>query len=39
MITTELLIIFILLLLNAFFAMSEMAIVSSSKPLLRQKAK
>jgi putative hemolysin len=39
MITTELLIIFILLLLNAFFAMSEMAIVSASKPLLRQKAK
>nr|WP_281431831.1 hemolysin family protein [Rhizobium setariae] len=32
-------IIFILLLINAFFAMSEMAIVSASKPLLRQKAK
>jgi putative hemolysin len=39
MITTELLIIFILLLLNAFFALSEMAIVSSSKPMLRQMAK
>lgn len=39
MITTELLIIFVLLMLNAFFAMSEMAIVSASKPLLRQKAK
>lgn len=39
MITTELLIIFILLLLNAFFALSEMAVVSASKPLLRQMAK
>jgi len=39
MITTELLIIFILLLLNAFFALSEMALVSSSKPMLRQMAK
>lgn len=39
MITTELLIIFVLLLLNAFFALSEMAIVSSSKPMLRQMAK
>lgn len=39
MITTELLIIFILLLLNAFFALSEMAIVSASKPMLRQMAK
>jgi putative hemolysin len=39
MISFELLVIFILLLLNAFFALSEMAIVSSSKALLRQKAK
>ena len=39
MITTEILIIFLLLLVNAFFAMSEIAIVSSSKPLLRQAAK
>ncbi|MDB5522507.1 MAG: Magnesium and cobalt efflux protein CorC [Rhizobium sp.] len=36
---TEIVVIFILLLINAFFAMSEMAIVSSSKPLLRQRAK
>jgi putative hemolysin len=35
----EILIIFVLLLINAFFAMSEMAIVSASRPLLRQKAK
>lgn len=34
--STELLIIFLLMLLNAFFALSEMAIVSASKPLLRQ---
>ena len=39
MLTTELIIIFVLLLLNAFFALSEMAIVSSSKPMLRQMAK
>lgn len=39
MITTEILIIFVLLLFNAFFAMSEIAIVSASKPLLRQLAK
>lgn len=39
MITTEIVIIFALLLVNAFFAMSEIAIVSSSKPLLRQAAK
>lgn len=39
MIHTEMLVILLLLLLNAFFALSEMAIVSSSKPLLRQKAK
>jgi putative hemolysin len=39
MITTEIVIIFVLLLLNAFFALSEMAIVSASKPLLRQQAK
>jgi putative hemolysin len=37
--STELTIIFFLLLLNAFFALSEMAIVSASKPLLRQYAK
>jgi putative hemolysin len=35
----EILIIFFLLLINAFFAMSEMAIVSASRPLLRQRAK
>lgn len=35
----EILIIFALLLLNAFFALSEMAIVSSSKALLREFAK
>ncbi|AGH98914.1 hemolysin family protein [Micavibrio aeruginosavorus] len=37
--SNEILIIAFLLLLNAFFALSEMAIVSSSKPLLRQYAK
>lgn len=31
--------IFLLLLLNAFFALAEMAVVSASKPLLRQQAK
>ena len=36
---SEILIILLLLLVNAFFAMSEMAIVSASKPLLRQRAK
>lgn len=36
---TEILVILLLLVINAFFAMSEMAIVSASKPLLRQKAK
>lgn len=36
---SELIIIFLLLLLNAFFALSEMAIVSASKPLLRQAEK
>ncbi|MFB2553300.1 hemolysin family protein [Ensifer soli] len=36
---SELLVIFLLLLINAFFAMSEMAIVSASRPLLRQMAK
>lgn len=35
----EVLIIIFLICLNAFFALSEMAIVSSSKPLLRQYAK
>lgn len=39
MITTEILIIFFLLLINAFFAMSEIAIVSASKPVLRHMAK
>ncbi len=39
MITTELFIIFILLMLNGFFSLSEMAIVSASKPMLRQYAK
>jgi putative hemolysin len=36
---TEIVIIFFLLVLNAFFAMSELAIVSASRPLLRQKAR
>lgn len=36
---TDLLILFVLLLLNGFFALSEMAIVSASKPMLRQRAK
>ena len=36
---TEILIILFLLVLNAFFAMSELAVVSASRPLLRQKAK
>ncbi|MEN9894390.1 MAG: hypothetical protein RIR97_242 [Pseudomonadota bacterium] len=39
MITTEIAIILVLLLINAFFSLSEMAIVSASKPLLRQKAR
>lgn len=39
MIYTEVFIIFALLLLNAFFAMSEIAIVSASKPLLKHLAK
>ncbi len=39
MITTEIAVIFVLLLINAFFSLSEMAIVSASKPILRQKAK
>jgi putative hemolysin len=39
MITTEILIIFFLLLINAFFALSEIAIVSASKPMLRHLAK
>lgn len=39
MITNELFIIFALILLNAFFSLSEMAIVSASKPMLRQLAK
>jgi putative hemolysin len=34
--TTEILIISLLLVLNAFFALSELAIVSASKPLLKQ---
>ncbi|OLP53799.1 hypothetical protein BJF92_04175 [Rhizobium rhizosphaerae] len=36
---SELFVIFLLLLVNAFFAMSEMAIVSASRPLLRQMAR
>ncbi|KQY26740.1 hemolysin family protein [Rhizobium sp. Root482] len=36
---SELIVIFVLLLINAFFALSEMAIVSASRPLLRQMAK
>jgi putative hemolysin len=36
---SELLVIFLLLLINAFFALSEMAIVAASKPLLRQMVK
>lgn len=39
MIYTEILIIFLLLLLNAFFAMSEIAIVSASKPMLKHMVK
>lgn len=37
--STEIIIVLILICLNAFFAMSEMAIVSASKPMLRQRAK
>lgn len=36
---SELIVLFIFTLINAFFAMSEIAIVQSSKPLLRQMAK
>jgi putative hemolysin len=39
MILTEIVIIFFLLLLNAYFAMSEIAIVSASKPLLKHMSK
>lgn len=39
MILTEVFIIFLLLLLNACFAMSEIAIVSASKPMLKHMAK
>lgn len=39
MIITEVVIIFFLLLLNAYFAMSEIAIVSASRPMLKQIAK
>ncbi len=39
MILTEVTIIFFLLLLNAYFAMSEIAIVSASKPMLKHLAK
>lgn len=39
MITTEIVIVFLLLLINAFFALSEIAIVSASKPLLKHLAK
>lgn len=36
---SELLVLLLLILINAFFALSEIAIVQSSKPLLRQMAK
>lgn len=39
MILTEILIIFVLLMINAWFAMSEIAIVSVSKPMLKHLAK
>ncbi|MDX2265944.1 MAG: hemolysin family protein [Hyphomicrobiales bacterium] len=39
MLTGDILVILLLLALNGFFAMSELAVVSSSKPLLRQKAR
>lgn len=39
MILTEILIIFVLLMINAWFAMSEIAIVSASKPMLKHLAK
>ena len=39
MILTEVAIIFFLLLINAWFAMSEIAIVSASKPLLKHMAR
>jgi putative hemolysin len=39
MILTEIVIIFFLLLLNAYFALSEIAIVSASKPLLKHLSK
>jgi putative hemolysin len=39
MILTEVIIIFFLLLINAYFAMSEIAIVSASKPLLKHMAR
>lgn len=39
MILTEVLIIFVLLMINAWFAMSEIAIVSASKPMLKHLAK
>ncbi len=39
MLTGDILVILLLLALNAFFAMSELAVVSASKPLLRQKAR
>ncbi|PZO77537.1 MAG: HlyC/CorC family transporter, partial [Micavibrio aeruginosavorus] len=39
MILTEVLIIFFLLLINAFFAMSEIATVSASRPMLKHLAK
>lgn len=39
MILTEVLIIFVLLLINAWFAMSEIAIVSASKPMLKHMVK
>lgn len=39
MLPSDIVIVVFLLALNAFFALSELAVVSSSKPVLRQKAK
>lgn len=39
MIYTEVFIVFVLIMINAYFALSEIAIVSSSKPLLKQLAR
>lgn len=39
MLTGDIIVILLLLALNGFFALSELAVVSASKPLLRQKAR